>query len=88
LRGGDDAVVCPAEDGGYVLIGLKQAAPEPFAGVDWGSDRVMAQTRERLRKQGWRWSEPVTLWDIDRPADFERLAELIPELHIVIGETA
>jgi rSAM/selenodomain-associated transferase 2/rSAM/selenodomain-associated transferase 1 len=68
-----DAVVWPAEDGGYVLIGLRSTAPELFAGVDWGTPRVMAQTRERLRQLGWRWAEPAPLWDVDRAEDYDRL---------------
>lgn len=80
LRDGDDAVMLPAEDGGYVLIGLREAAAAPFSGVDWGSDRVMAQTRARLAALGWRWSEPATLWDVDRPEDFDRLAALCPDV--------
>ncbi len=68
-----DAVVWPAEDGGYVLIALRRAAPELFAGVDWGTPRVMAQTRERLRQLGWRWAEPAPLWDVDRAEDYDRL---------------
>ncbi|WIM06145.1 MAG: TIGR04282 family arsenosugar biosynthesis glycosyltransferase [Candidatus Nitricoxidivorans perseverans] len=70
-----DAVLLPAEDGGYVLIGMRTPAPEPFADIDWGTDRVMAQTRARLAALGWRWEEPATLWDVDRPADLDRLAQ-------------
>lgn len=84
----DDAVVLPAEDGGYVLIGMRQAAAEIFSGVDWGSDRVMTQTRQHLRTLGWRWSEPATLWDVDRPADFERLAERFPDVRSCCLESA
>jgi rSAM/selenodomain-associated transferase 1 len=40
--GDHDAVVIPAEDGGYVLIGMKTPAPEAFAGVDWGSAATCA----------------------------------------------
>jgi glycosyltransferase A (GT-A) superfamily protein (DUF2064 family) len=76
----DDAVVIPAEDGGYVLIGMKTPAPELFAGMPWGSERVMALTRQGLAAMGWRWSEPATLWDVDRPADLARLLALHPEL--------
>lgn len=86
--GDHDAVVIPAEDGGYVLIGMKAPAPEPFAGMPWGSDRVMALTRQRLAAIGWRWSEPATLWDVDRPADVERLAELHPELRDTLAGAA
>ncbi|MDP2170872.1 MAG: TIGR04282 family arsenosugar biosynthesis glycosyltransferase [Rhodocyclaceae bacterium] len=75
-----DAVVMPAEDGGYVLIGMKTPDPRLFQGITWGSEQVMAQTRLRLSELGWRWAEPVGLWDVDRPADFERLAALMPGL--------
>lgn len=68
-----DAVLTPAEDGGYVLIGLKRLHPALFEGVDWGSDRVLAQTRQRLVDLAWRWDEMPGRWDVDRPADLERL---------------
>lgn len=71
---GNDAVVFPAEDGGYVLIGMRRPAPEVFAGIEWGTGSVMARTRERLAGIGWSWAEPATMWDVDRPADYERLA--------------
>ena len=76
LHEGHDAVFIPAEDGGYVLVGLRRPLPRLFEGIDWGSDQVMAQTRERLIAQGLRWAEPVTLWDVDRPEDLPRLAAL------------
>jgi len=68
-----DAVVWPAEDGGYVLIALRHAEQAIFEGVDWGTPRVMAQTRARLRRLGWRWAEPEPLWDVDLPADYTRM---------------
>ncbi len=74
-----DAVVLPAEDGGYVLIGMREPIAGAFAGVDWGTESVMAQTRERLAALGRRWEEPVTLWDVDRPADLERLSTVFPD---------
>lgn len=75
-----DAVICPAEDGGYVLIGMREAVAGAFDGIDWGTERVMAQTRERLAALGRRWEEPATLWDVDRPADLERLAAEFPDM--------
>lgn len=75
LREGCDAVLAPAEDGGYALIGLRRDEPRLFAGIDWGGPQVLAQTRERLRDCGLRWHELETLWDVDRPADWQRLLD-------------
>lgn len=71
-----DAVFIPAEDGGYVLVGLKRPHARVFEGIDWGSAQVMTQTRERLSELELRWAEPLTLWDLDRPDDLPRLAQL------------
>ena len=75
-----DAVTFPAEDGGYVLIGIKIPSSELFDDIEWGSERVMVQTRQRLAALGWRWSEPMKLWDVDHPGDLERLALYCPVL--------
>ena len=72
LSRGEDVVLIPAEDGGYVLIGLAAPQPALFAGVEWGSNRVMTQTRELMTAAGLRWSELPALWDLDRPEDLDR----------------
>ena len=69
LNGGMDAVLGPALDGGYWLIGLRRPTAGVFRGVDWGSDRVAAQTRQRMRRLGWRWLELAARSDLDRPRD-------------------
>jgi len=73
LRGGQDAVVLPAEDGGYVLIGMRSPVAALFAGITWSSAEVMTETRRRLRHHRLSWQEPATLWDVDRPEDLPRL---------------
>ncbi len=73
LSQGMDAVIGPAEDGGYVLLGLRRFAPELFAGISWGTDLVFEETRERLRGLGWQWHELKERWDVDRPEDVKRL---------------
>lgn len=73
LRDGADAVFAPAEDGGYALIALSRNEPRLFNDIDWGSSRVMTQTREQLTRSGLQWRELETLWDIDRPEDWHRL---------------
>jgi len=77
-----DAVLIPAEDGGYVLIGLKWWNPRLFSDIAWGSDQVLATTRARLAELRWRWHELPPSWDVDRPPDFARLraSGLIPDL--------
>jgi len=74
LRTGVDAVFAPTEDGGYALIGLRRVSPRLFAGIEWGGAAVMRETRARLRAMDWRWRELRTVWDVDRPEDYARLA--------------
>jgi rSAM/selenodomain-associated transferase 1 len=75
LRGGGDAVVFPADDGGYVLIGLRRLIPELFTDMAWSTDAVMLETRQRLRHLGLSWREPAQLWDVDRPTDVRRMRQ-------------
>lgn len=70
---GADAVLAPAEDGGYALIGLRRSSKELFERIAWGGPQVMRATRQRLRRLGWRWRELRTLWDVDRAQDLARL---------------
>jgi rSAM/selenodomain-associated transferase 1 len=70
---GTDAVILPAEDGGYVLIGVRAPQAAIFEHMCWGTARVLGETRRRLKRLGLTWQEPVMLWDLDRPADIERL---------------
>jgi rSAM/selenodomain-associated transferase 1 len=72
LRGGSDAVISPATDGGYVLIGVKADQPALFSGIPWGSDRVMAETRRRAREAGLSLHELKPQWDVDTIEDWER----------------
>jgi glycosyltransferase A (GT-A) superfamily protein (DUF2064 family) len=67
-----EAVLIPAEDGGYVLLGLKRRLPAVFEGIDWGTSEVLSQTRKRLRERKSLWVELPALWDVDEPADWRR----------------
>ncbi|MEA3193489.1 MAG: uncharacterized protein QOD26_1822 [Betaproteobacteria bacterium] len=73
LRSGCDVVIAPAEDGGYALIGCRRARRPVFERIDWGGNEVCAQTVERFARQCLRWRALRTVWDVDRPADVERL---------------
>ncbi len=76
LAGGADAVLGPAEDGGYVLLGLRRMRRELFCDIPWGTDRVLDMTRQRLTQLGWSWRELEPLWDLDRDADLQRYLRL------------
>jgi len=76
LVDGKGAVLGPADDGGYVLLGLRRTNKSLFDDIPWGSDRVLAITRARLQRLRWTWAELPMMWDVDRPADLERLAGL------------
>jgi hypothetical protein len=68
-----DAVLGPAADGGYTLVGLKRPEPGLFAGMRWSHDAVMAQTRDRLAELKLRYLELPVLHDIDEPEDLRHL---------------
>ncbi len=82
---GAGAVFVPAEDGGYVLVGLRQPQPGLFHGIDWSTERVMAQTRQRAGALGVALCELAPLWDVDTPDDLARLAAL-PEFAQLLGQ--
>ena len=87
LKAGFDVVLGPAEDGGYVLIGLSLVAESLFNNMKWGTDQVLDSTRSRLRKEGLNWFELSTQRDIDRPEDLHYLQETYPALLHSIGRS-
>lgn len=85
LEQGYDVVISPAEDGGYALLGLKTPFPALFEGISWGHSNVLSQTRQIMKQEKLHYCELDTLWDIDRPEDYERLKKH-PELkHLLVG---
>lgn len=71
-----DCVLLPAEDGGYALVGSRRTEQRLFADIDWSTERVMAQTLSRIEALGWTCTCPARVWDVDRPADIDRLLSL------------
>ena len=76
LEAGQDAVLGPAQDGGYVLLGLNRFHPVLFEGHGWGGADVAHTTRMAMRQIGWRWRELPLLWDLDRPDDLAQFLQL------------
>jgi uncharacterized protein len=63
------AVVGPAHDGGYYLLGMRELVGGVFDEIDWSTPEVLAQTLARFRAAG---VEPVRLvprHDVDHAAD-------------------
>lgn len=67
-----DVVLGPSIDGGYYLIGLKQTQPQLFTKMPWSSDKVLPETRKRLRESRLLWEELPVLADIDVANDWEQ----------------
>ncbi len=74
LEQGAAAVLGPAADGGYVLIGLARPGPGLFQDIPWGGEAVLDLTRQRLRQWGWGWRELPVRHDVDRPEDLARIS--------------
>ncbi|MGZ4996917.1 MAG: TIGR04282 family arsenosugar biosynthesis glycosyltransferase [Methylobacter sp.] len=68
----NDVVLAPAEDGGYVMIGLTRPHPELFENMTWGTDQVLTQTRARIKRYKLRHHELNEQWDVDTRHDLER----------------
>jgi hypothetical protein len=68
----NDVVVIPAEDGGYVLIGLRAPQPQVFENIQWGGPTVLQATRARIEASGLGAAYLPPLPDLDTPADLAR----------------
>jgi rSAM/selenodomain-associated transferase 1 len=68
-----DATLVPTADGGYVLLGLNRFHASLFKGVEWSTDSVAAETRQRMTRLGWKVQIVPEVHDIDEPADLRWL---------------
>jgi len=84
LRGGYEAVLAPAEDGGYALVALSRPSPALFRGVSWGTDAVWRQTVANMQGAGTRWRALRQVWDVDHPEDLARLEKA--HYKLTVGE--
>ena len=73
LAAGSDVVLGPALDGGYYLVGLSRLYRQLFSGIEWGTDRVLRETRERVAQSGLKLYELPARRDFDRPKDLRYL---------------
>ena len=70
---GDRVVMGPADDGGYYLLGMKQAHAHLFAGISWSTPQVAAETRGRALEAGIELLELPKWYDVDDAASLQLL---------------
>ncbi len=68
-----DVSIGPTSDGGYYLIGMRRPHLELFEAIDWSTSRVYAQTLARAQQLGLRVEAVPEWYDVDGPADLDRL---------------
>ena len=76
LHKGMSTVIGPAEDGGYVLLGLQHIEPSLFQNINWGSGQVFYQTCQQLAALDISWQQIKTLWDVDNGLDLVRYQDM------------
>lgn len=74
-----DAVIHPASDGGYTLLGLQSVQASIFENIAWSTPTVFSQTIDSMKKLGWRIHELPVLHDIDEPDDLQWLPNDWPD---------
>lgn len=79
-EGASRVVVGPAQDGGYVLIGMNRNIPGLFEGIKWGSASVLEDTLGYLKRGAIDYHLLAELWDVDRAEDLQALAGLEPPI--------
>lgn len=75
---GNPAVVGPANDGGYYLLGLARPMPFLFNDMPWSTAEVLPETLRRLEQHKITPATLETLDDIDTPEDLARYPEFAP----------
>jgi rSAM/selenodomain-associated transferase 1 len=65
-------VIGPAQDGGYYLI-ASRTTPSVFDGIEWGSPRVLDQTRAAAAASGMGVHLIESLRDVDTPDDLRHV---------------
>ncbi len=82
-----DAVLGPADDGGFYLIGLRRCPEGLLRDLPWSQEQTFEQTKNRLEKSGLRTSILEPWFDVDRSVDLERLRALLDAGSVIAPAT-
>ena len=83
-----DAVLGPADDGGFYLIGVSTCPDGLLDTVPWSASDTCARTLERLRQHHLTTTVIDPWFDVDEPADLDALRRRIRDGTIHAPETA
>ena len=67
-----DVVFGPVEDGGYALVGCRNAHPSMFKKVRWGSTKALSDNISSINRCGLSYELLPKLWDLDTAKDLLR----------------
>lgn len=79
LTADNQVVLGPAADAGYYLLGMRQLHQPLFQDIPWSTPEVLAITQQRARDAGVALIELPSWYDVDTPADLERLRQELNE---------
>ena len=75
----DRVVIGPSFDGGYYLIGIRRVHAALFHAIDWSTEQVAEQTRQRASGLGLEVLDLDAWYDVDDAHSLQRLVyELAP----------
>lgn len=74
-----DAVLGPADDGGYYLIGTRKKVVSDFyfSGISWSSSSVLSETISKMKSMGLTHNSIQSLRDLDDLSDLEFYKDLL-----------
>ncbi len=72
-----EAVLGPANDGGYYLLGMNQFILKLFEEKPWGTSKVLEQTLDYCKKQNLRYKLLEKLIDVDTEQDWKKVRKLL-----------
>ncbi len=74
-----DAVMGPALDGGYYLLGMRRCEPGLFSALPWSAPHTRAATIERLEERGYTVAHLPSWFDVDDADGLSRLRRLLAD---------
>ena len=73
LNSDKDLILGPSTDGGYYLIAMTGKVSEVFDGIAWGTEQVLDETLNRVKKAGVSLELLPVWYDVDFPEDLKFL---------------